>query len=501
MLILVLLLLLVWTTALLVRRIYALLQPRTQRIVLHLLAWGRTHPLFQDVTVGLLDPKHHEIKGLVELGAILLLGGWIFFTVLLGELGHPQPLELDYQIYYLLQGLRTSWADQVMVFLSELADVPVNLAVACAGLAWLAIRRHWLAAAHWAAAVAMAALVGIGLNSLLPNAVPRPEIYLGEMNDSFPSTHAALVSTLYGFLAVLVARELPPTLRRLPYTVVSVWIILVAVSHLYLGRHWFSDVVGGVTLGVIWSGLVGIAYRSRASTSLELWGLLGALGVAFLLAGSGYVATHHSSQLVRYEVRHPERSLDAAHWWEQDWEGLASHRVDWGGGSSTPMTLQVAGDPMELSHYLELRGWQVPASLDTAGILQLFIPNPEVTDLPVLPYSHDGRQEVLRLICGHTTGIDAAPTRLVLRLWRADAQLTPDGMPLWVGNVTRQRFTEPLGLVTLPKTDLEYNSPLAILRPALEGLQWREVSRHGPYSVGWDGTVLLIKAPISRLPP
>ena len=494
MVILALVLLVVWATALLVRRVYALLQPRTQHIVLRLLTWGRANPLFQDVTVGLLDPKHPELKGLVELGVILLLGGWIFFAVLLGELGHPQPLNLDYQIYYLLQGLRTSWADQAMVFLSELADVPVSLAVACSGLAWLAIRRHWLAAAHWAAAVAMAALVGIGLNYLLPSVVPRPEIYLGEMNDSFPSVHAALVSTLYGFLAVLVARELPPTLRRLPYTIVSVWIILVAIAHLYLGLHWLSDVVGGITLGVIWSGLVGIAYRSRASSPLNLRGLGSVLLLAILITGGGYVTTYHSRQLTRYEANHPQLILDTSNWWNKDWEQLAGYRVDWGGGSSTPMTLQVAGDPTELSHYLELHGWRVPAHLDTAGILQLLIPKPEVSDLPVLPYFHDGHREVLRLICCHS-GTEIVPKRLVLRLWRADARLTPGEIPLWVGNVTRQQFTESLGLVTLAKTDLEYDAPLAILRSTLGEIPWREVNRNGPYPVGWNGTILLLKAP------
>ncbi|CAK0752571.1 membrane-associated protein [Gammaproteobacteria bacterium] len=491
MMILVLLLLVVWATAWLVRRIYALLQPRTQRMVLHLLAWGQANPLFEDVTVGLLDPKHPELKGLVELGVTLLFGGWIFFAILLGEIGQSQPLGLDYQVYYLLHGLRTSWADQVMIFISELADAPVNLAVAGTGLVWLMVRRHWLAATHWAAAVAMAVLVGIGFNYLLPDAIPRPEIYLGEMSDSFPSIHAALVSTLYGFLAVLVARELPPTLRRLPYTIAAVWIILVAISHLYLGRHWLSDIVGGITLGAIWSGLIGIAYRRRASSSLNLRELGGVLLLTVLITGSGYITTHHSLHVIRYEVRHPQRILNASRWWDEDWAELAGYRVDWRGNSNTPMTFQVAGDPMELRRYLELYGWRVPAPLDTASVLRLFIPKPEVIELPVLPYFHDGRKEVLRMICCYS-GTETSPTRLVLRLWQADAQLTPGEIPLWVGNVARQQFIEPLGLVALAKTGLEYDAPLATLRTALEGLPWREAKRKGPYPEGWGGTVLLL---------
>ncbi|CAK0751492.1 membrane-associated protein [Gammaproteobacteria bacterium] len=493
-LILVLLLLLIWVTMLVVRRIYALLQPRTQLIVLHLLAWGRAHPLFQNVTIGLLDPSHPELKGLIELGVMFLFGGWIFFTILVGEIGHSQPLGLDYQVYFLLQGLRSHWADQAMVFLSELTDIPVTLMMIGAGFAWLVIERHWLAASHWVAAMGMAVLIGLCLHYLLPGASPLPGIYLGEMKGAFPSIHATLVSTFYGFLAVMVARELPSTLRRLPYTVVAVWLILMMITQLYLGRYWLSDVIGGVALGVIWSVFVGIAYRSRAAVPVDLKKLLGLLLLMLLFAGGGYVMNLHGSELMRYAVRHPEMNLERALWWEQDWKKLACYQLDWRGADNTPMTLQVAGDLTELQNHLERHDWRVPATFNMVSILGLLLPSQGITDLPVLPHSHDGRQEMLRLV--RYQKVNATPTtRLLLRLWRADARLTPDGIPLWVGNVIRQRIIEPLGLMTLPKIDVDYESPLVVLHSALQDLQWRKVIRDAPYPPGWKGSVLLIKAP------
>ncbi len=494
-LIILLLLFVVWLTALLVRRTYALIQPHTQRIVIRFLSWGRVYPLFGEVTEGLLDPRHPELRSLVGLAAFLLLGGVIFFVVLLGEIGYPQPLSLDYRVYYLLQGLRTYWADQGMVFLSELGDAPVNIAVACTGLLWLGVRRYWLAAFHWAAAVAMAALVGLALNALLPNESPRPELYLAEMKDAFPSVHAAVVSTLYGFLAVLAAGGLSRDVRRLPYTIVAIWISLLALAHLYLGRHWLSDVLGGITLGIIWSGALGIAYRRRAADHLplRLKGLWVALLFVLLFVGGGHLFLYHQAQLDRYEVRPPQGTLAMSSWWNNDWEILADYRVDWGGAEDVPMTIQIAGDLSELSHSLQRHGWCTPPLLDTTQFLRIFVPDAEIRDLPVLPYAHDGHAEALQLIrCA--ADVDVASVRLVLHLWRADAQLSPGNIPLWVGNITRQRLVKPLGLVTLPKTDPEYVTPLALLQSALEDMTWRKVSRMGPYPLGWDGTVLLLKA-------
>ncbi len=481
----------VWLTVFLVHQVYALLQPRAERIVLRLLAWGRVHPMFREVTVGLLDPTHHELKGLVEIGAVLLFGGWIFFAVLLGEIGFPQPLSLDYQAYYLLQELRTHWADQVMVFLSEFADTPVNISVAFVGLIWFAVRRHWLVAAHWTAAVVMAALVGLGLNYLLPSGSPRPDIYLVGMSDAFPSVHAAVVSTLYGFLAVLAAGELSSGLRRLPYTVAAVWITLVAVAHLYLGRHWLSDVVGGVTLGLLWSGIVGIAYRSHVAVRIDLRGLWIVLAVTILFVGGGHVVLHHNGQLLRYESHRPQSILEVSRWWESDWQRLAAYRVDWGGGAHVPMTIQAAGDLAEVSRYLQQYGWRTLPLLDTARVLRIFLPDTDMKDLPILPYAHDGHQEALQLT--HPGESGETSERLVLHLWRGDAEIGLGHVPLWVGCITRQHLAKPLGLITLPKTEPEYVAPLLVLRSALGGIQWRKANRPGPYPEGWDGTVLLLR--------
>lgn len=155
------------------------------------------------------------------------------------------------------------------------------------------------------------------------------------------------------------------------------------------------------------------------------------------------------------------------------------------------MNVQYAGDLAELARHLEPYGWREPAPLDSTGLLQLLAPTPELLNLPVLPHTHQGRQESLTLVRCHASSEGSGVSRLVLRLWPADGQLT-NGAPLWLGSVSREHLTAALGLMTVPVTDQDHDLPGAVLDSALAGLVWKTVVRRdGP--TGRHNTVRLIE--------
>jgi undecaprenyl-diphosphatase len=80
--------------------------------------------------------------------------------------------------------------------------------------------------------------------------VDRPsEPMMHVFGNSFPSYHAG-VSVVFLFLIVyLYGDGFSYGKRALCYIVASIFVIFVAVSRLYLGVHWLSDVVGGVVIG------------------------------------------------------------------------------------------------------------------------------------------------------------------------------------------------------------------------------------------------------------
>ncbi|WP_426130369.1 phosphatase PAP2 family protein [Pararhizobium sp. PWRC1-1] len=94
-------------------------------------------------------------------------------------------------------------------------------------------------------AVAGASALNTIIKLTLHRARPDELLYSGWSAFSFPSGHSTANMVLYGFLAFLIARDIRPAPQVLVGLFAAMLIFLIAFSRLYLGAHWFSDVVGG----------------------------------------------------------------------------------------------------------------------------------------------------------------------------------------------------------------------------------------------------------------
>ena len=90
---------------------------------------------------------------------------------------------------------------------------------------------------------------------------PRPGFWFQAYPEgpfySFPSAHAGLSIALYGFLIYLLLQTYPTAFRRVAIAILPLLIFLIGFSRLYLGVHYFSDVIAGYVVGVffIWLGI------------------------------------------------------------------------------------------------------------------------------------------------------------------------------------------------------------------------------------------------------
>ena len=83
------------------------------------------------------------------------------------------------------------------------------------------------------------------------------------MNSSgFPSGHVLSTTAFAGFLVFLSFTLLKPSATRTALLVVLCLLIaLMSVSRIYLGQHWFSDVMGAYLFGSLWLMLTIHFYR------------------------------------------------------------------------------------------------------------------------------------------------------------------------------------------------------------------------------------------------
>lgn len=454
--------------------------------------------------LSVLDPEQREIRGLGAAFILMLAATWLFVSVLEAVVTGNPLVRADVAVYHFLQGLRTTWGDQIMIRVTELGDTEVAASVTVIVAVYMLSRRAWRAAAYWVIAVVFATVFAATMKVLLQ--IPRPEaLYTGWSTYSFPSSHATINTTLYGFAALLIGRELAPRYRGTLIAVTAVWIGAVDFSRLYLGAHWLSDVVAGIAFAAAWIALLGIAYLRRSPPDVGARGMIAFLLISLAACGGYHVATTFASDTERYAVGQKTRVLPADQWWLDEWRTLPPRRLDLTGAFAEPIRLQWGGLLVNLQEQLVAHGWRTPTPWTMTSALAWFMPSPNPHDLPVLPRLNDGRPAAMVMVHDAPPDEEGRPRRIVLRLWRSHAEIriaTQTTVPIWLGTVAEQHVIRPLSFMTLTQEQanaLPAQQVLAnSLSPSKTVRRAADVAKERDH---WNGSVILAYASDLEIEP
>lgn len=450
---------------------------------------NKGHPIRNFINV-LLNPEKPEFRTLLVLAGLLVFAAWGFFGILEDIITADPLVFIDSSIYHLLQGLRTPFGDNIMVALTELGDATVTITVVISVLLWLLWKHAWQATVYWVAAAGFATILTQAIKAGLGRARPFP-LYEGASLFSFPSGHATMSMVTYGFLAVLISRELSPRGRLAIFTAIILLVVLIAFSRLYLGVHWLSDVLGGVTFGLAWIAVLGIAYSRHTATKLSPRGLVTVAFLALLLSGAGHVTMQHATDIKRYAIRQDTKIITQQGWWSNAWQTLPAWRIDIEGEYEQPLTMQWAGSLASLRQNLITNGWQEPP--DKKSWLVWFDTTRSAMQLPLLPHVHDGHYDALALIYPVANRNDQ---RLALHLWNTGVVLRESNQPVWVGSVTLETLHRPLLWFNLLQDEKDFDWPRSVLLDTLTGVKLRLAKRINVLNlenepITWDGQVIL----------
>lgn len=195
------------------------------------------------------------------LGLNLTLGLGVSFVLLLmfgaiaqSVLSKTTIVRFDVDLAEALHAGATSPGIAFWMTITRFGTMPAVAVFGIAPAVWYASRRGWLPLAGWLAALSGSELLAWSLKHVMHRERPIFEVnYASEPSFSFPSSHVLGALVGYGMIVYFVVCLTTSRLwRALALVIAFALVIAVGYSRLYLGLHFFSDVVGGLAAGAVW---------------------------------------------------------------------------------------------------------------------------------------------------------------------------------------------------------------------------------------------------------
>ncbi|HEY0203647.1 MAG TPA: phosphatase PAP2 family protein [Acetobacteraceae bacterium] len=162
---------------------------------------------------------------------------------------------LDAWVNAALTPLRLPWPLAAFGWLTGMADEPTALVVLAVSAGLLASSGRDRLVLPMCATLALAEALTWSLKFLVGRARPAFLDGFTAASPSFPSAHAAVAASLYGFLGLAVAAGLPGR-RGAVLAATAMFVGLIGFSRLFLRLHYLSDVAAGYLAGgaALWLG-------------------------------------------------------------------------------------------------------------------------------------------------------------------------------------------------------------------------------------------------------
>ncbi|WP_299702459.1 phosphatase PAP2 family protein [uncultured Pontibacter sp.] len=198
-----------------------------------------------------------ELLALLTAEAVLIALAFFLclfvFSYMAREVFILQDKGLDTALFQYAASHRSEGMTRLMRFFSFFASADYLLVAP----ALLVLGMSWFHKLRWyALKVLLIAFTSTMLNQALKRLFERPRpvtAMLEQSGLSFPSGHAMIGGSFYGLLIYIIWREVQhPFWRWLWVSLLTVLLLLIGYSRIYLNVHYATDVLAGYAMGIIW---------------------------------------------------------------------------------------------------------------------------------------------------------------------------------------------------------------------------------------------------------
>lgn len=379
--------------------------------------------------------KHHDSSrthGQLNLAIYLfiilvLLATLITYVRVVG----PQHIFVNEAVFHLFRGLRYPQVDTIMIFITMLGQKQIILSACLLLTFWLFYQKRPYAAIHVFALALLASISILGLKYLIK--IPRPWGLL-DNSDSFsmPSGHSTLAIAIYMGFAFFIANTMPSHRRKYVYACGLLIAFLVGISRLYLGAHWFTDIIGGWLLGAAVLIVVIISYERKQTFLPPTNNFIIATFSSILICFAIFYGSHAKVITQSYQpLEWPYQEYSMETWWQNQQQVVPIYNASIFGFPTQKINLVWAGRLDDIENTLYKEGWSKPPARDLISTLHRIADVSSTEYLPLISPLYLDKSPALTLI----RRARDQRSLLVIRLWNAHRSIKNKNLSVWVGIV------------------------------------------------------------------
>lgn len=437
----------------------------------------KSHPFLSSIYI-LFTPKseknHFNTAALLFL-TIVSLGCLITLEMLNSQTQLLAPL--NQSIHLLFQSVHTTILEYFFIISTQLTSTLtiISLYLLCC-FWWFIVYKDTRAYIYLSSILLTSYIVSILIGYFIMSSRPAG-LLVTVPGSSFPETSLAVATSFYVFLLLYFSDKYTVLTKVLVLTLI-IMLALGGIGTIYLGDHWFTNVIGSYLTGITVCLIHYLVYRKykHLNTQPNLSILMPLSIFAFIIIFSSISIFINFKKLTHdHSPHHMEIILSESDWWNQQHPILPLYRLNRIGSRISLLNIQYAGSLNLLQNYLEFNGWDLHTEPFFMKLLMKMNKNPKDVKLPLLDQLYDNKPPVLIM----TYKDKKSNLILVMRIWESNYYLDQVSNPLWIGSVhSNIEATEEV-------------DPITYLLPALKKFTVRRIGL----------TKNLIKATKLKTPP
>lgn len=417
--------LLIYMTYKLTKYIAAHTSKKTQLLLETLWHWLHRHPKLQ--CIAKIIAEGDKPLSITQLSLLLSSFTLFILFVSLSQLViHHEVSALNHGLAYFLQGLRTPALDIIVAFVSASANklvvIPAILTLSLV-LYWKNLKREALILLSLMLSTALC--VGLVKHFIF---IARPSfIAVVKSSSSYPSGHTALAFMASFFLTLLYQKNQSSLGVRYLFAPAAAYTLLVALSRLYLGDHWLTDVMAGILLSSAIFFLHAILIRQRV-TERDRLPSIQYIFLSWLLITTIFSAITLKTTLNRTQANQYPQQLSYSNWKTHgDNRPIRLWRHNRLGQKMQFLNIQTNLAIGELKDKLLAHGWKIKPEAHISHYLDYYLN----------PNTHHFQPLLRPLYLNHRADLSLIkPSNdkpVILQLWKTKTTLVESLQPIVVG--------------------------------------------------------------------